>query len=739
MTKSYKNEIARLLEDTVGKNQRLSDQDAIFLFEHADLLQLADYADRANVKRNSNVAFYNINRHINPTNVCAKSCKFCAFSRKPGDEGAFTLDIPEIVERAKHAVAQGATEVHMVGGLHPRWPFQYYLDMISAVKKEFPNLHIKAFTAVEIDWIAAKARKSIEETLIALKSAGLGSMPGGGAEIFHPEIRQQICDTKVDADRWIDIHRIAHKNGLRSNATMLYGHIENYMHRVDHMRRLRELQDETNSFNVFIPLAFQPFENEMGIDHYTYGVEDLRTLAMARLYLDNFPNIKSYWVMLGQEIAQLGLNFGANDIDGTIHDEKISRMAGGRSGAGMTIQSIKSLIRNSGKTPIQRDTLYRPLEEIPLANKAENTSTIYTRASYTDDNIFESRYEEAMELLQTRSVHQLGLISQKMRQIYNKESTKTLGYALSNRYFLQSYTSLEELYNHISLDSEKSIFKLSGVVFDLSDYSNSSENQIEISKWVQFIAEKMPKLPISIHGLKGLLTCFDLQYNTRSHFFRDLVEFCSELKKFGVRTLESSYYENESSLTQSEIYTIHNAAHKADLRTIAKLSLTSNNTDEAAPQWELFVKSLIEFDKIAGQEPGLGGVFISASSFDGAVTAVDYLKALAITSLIGRNLPQIISPIALVPNTRRGLEKYLIADQAPPKLSSLLSLFGATDFGFLPNLQEFTPLIKSLINEVKTSAFNLEHRSFDFEGKKIELNWENISSLTDLGAMNQTS
>jgi aminodeoxyfutalosine synthase len=734
---SYKNEVARLLENTVGKNQRLTDEDAVFLFEHADLLQLGEYADRANIKRNSDVAFYNINRHINPTNVCAKSCKFCAFSRKPGDDGAFTLDIPEIIERARQAVAQGATEVHMVGGLHPRWPFQYYLDMISAVKNEFPSLHIKAFTAVEIDWIAAKARKSIEETLIALKSAGLGSMPGGGAEIFHPEIRQQICDTKVDADRWIDIHRIAHKNGLRSNATMLYGHIENYMHRVDHMRRLRELQDETNSFNVFIPLAFQPFENEMGIDHYTYGVEDLRTLAMARLYLDNFPNIKSYWVMLGQEIAQLGLNFGANDIDGTIHDEKISRMAGGRSGAGMTIESIKTLIRNSGKTPIQRDTLYRPLENIPSKKSETNSSLIESRESYLDKNLFETRFDEALELLQTRSVHQLGLISQKMRRLYNKDNSDTLGFALANRYFLHSYSLKEELLTHINSDLEKALVKQSGIVLDLSNSENSSETPRHLADWVEFIAERLPKLPISIHGLKGLLSCFDLQNKGRKNYFHDLVGFCSELKKFGVRTIESSYYENDSSLTPSEIYNIHNAAHKADLRTVAKLSLNYASENETAPQWELFVMTLLEFDKMAGQEPGLGGVFIAAAD-NAEVTAVDYLKALAITRLMGRNLPQVVSPIALVPNTRRALEKYLKADQAPPKISSLLPIFGATDFGLLPNLLEFTPLIKTLINEVKVSNFRSNLRGFDFEDKKLDLNSENSSSLTDLGAMNQT-
>ena len=362
----------REIEKKIESGIRLNDADALFLFESPDLLRIGALADRVNREKNQDRIFYNINRHINPTNICALSCKFCAFSRKPGEEGAYAYEIDEMVEKARTAVNQGATELHMVGGLHPRWPFKRYLDMISTMHQEFPAVHLKAFTAVELDWMARRERRTLGEILQDLKNAGLGSLPGGGAEIFHPEIRDVICDTKVSAEQWIDTHRLAHSMGLRSNCTMLYGHIERYEHRVDHMRRLRELQDETGGFNVFIPLAFQPYQNDMGIGRYTFGFDDLKTIAVARLYLDNFTNIKSYWVMLGQDIAQLGLSFGANDFDGTVTEEKISRMAGGRAGMVMSRSDLEHLILRAGRTPVERDTLYRPIDlEKSLARAAE--------------------------------------------------------------------------------------------------------------------------------------------------------------------------------------------------------------------------------------------------------------------------------------------------------------------------------------------------------------------------------
>ena len=349
----------------VNLGDRITEADALYLFEDFhDLSALGQLAESCNFKINQDIVYYNINRHINPTNICALSCKFCAYSRKINEPGAYAYSIETMVEKAGEAVRQGATEVHMVGGLHPRWTFSYYLDMIRAVKEAFPQIHIKAFTAVELDWLARKSRQGIPQVLETLKNAGLGSLPGGGAEIFDPEVRDLICDTKVSAEQWLDTHRTAHRMGLHSNATMLYGHIEKPHHRVDHMARLRALQDETHGFNAFIPLAFQPFQNEMGINRYTLGIDDLKTLAIARIFLDNFRHIKAYWIMLGQDIAQVGLNFGANDLDGTVIEEKISRMAGGRSGMALSRSLIKQIIQRAGRIPVERDTLYQPLEAL---------------------------------------------------------------------------------------------------------------------------------------------------------------------------------------------------------------------------------------------------------------------------------------------------------------------------------------------------------------------------------------
>jgi aminodeoxyfutalosine synthase len=353
----------RQIVSKIEQGIRINEADALWLFQSADLGELGQLANRVNLRRNGKAVFYNINRHINPTNICALSCKFCAYSKKIGEEGGYAYEIDEMIAKAGEAINQGATELHMVGGLHPRWNFQRYVDMIAAMRKAYPDVHLKAFTAVELDWMARKSRKTIAEVMTELRDAGLNSFPGGGAEIFHPDVRDQICDTKVSGEQWIDTHRTAHKLGLRSNCTMLYGHIESYEHRVDHMRRLRDLQDETGGFNVFIPLAFQPFQNEMGVDRYTFGADDLRTIAVARLYLDNFKHIKSYWVMLGQDIAQLALQFGANDLDGTVLEEKISRAAGGRSGMIMTRSNLESLIRRSGRIPVERTTLYEPVHE----------------------------------------------------------------------------------------------------------------------------------------------------------------------------------------------------------------------------------------------------------------------------------------------------------------------------------------------------------------------------------------
>jgi aminodeoxyfutalosine synthase len=353
------------------RGERLTFEDGVNLYSSPDLVELGAVADELNQRKNGRDVFFNVNRHINPTNICALSCKFCAFSRKPGEEGAYAYSEDEIAHRARVAAESGATEVHMVGGLHPRWKLSNYTNIIRTVKQTAPQLHVKAFTAVELDWLARKERKTVAEVLVELREAGLGSLPGGGAEIFVPYIREKICDTKLTGEGWLQIHRTAHTMGLRSNCTMLYGHIEDVEARVDHMLRLRALQDETSGFNVFIPLAYQPENNELGINRHTYGVDDLKTIAIARLMLDNFRHIKSYWVMTGDRVAQTALHFGANDLDGTVVEEKIANMAGSRAGMAMAKSKILRIIRDADRIPVERSTVYEPIRRYD--NPAEDS------------------------------------------------------------------------------------------------------------------------------------------------------------------------------------------------------------------------------------------------------------------------------------------------------------------------------------------------------------------------------
>ena len=351
------------ITEKVAAGTRINEEEAIFLFESPDLLGLGELAALANRRINGDRVFFNVNRHINHTNICVNRCKFCAFSRTADEAGAYLLDLEEIRNRAVEAHHQGATEIHMVGGLHPDLPFEFYLEMLSTVRDISPDLHIKAFTAVEIDYLAGLAGLSLTDTLLALKEAGLGSLPGGGAEILGQGVRDQLCPEKISGKRWLDIMEEVHRCGLRSNATMLYGHIESHADRVDHMRLLRELQDRTGGFQVFIPLAFQPDNNPLNLQlqRGPSGVDDLRTLAISRIYLDNFANIKAYWVMLGLKIAQVALCFGVNDLDGTVVEEKIGHDAGADSPQAMCREEIAALIRAAGRTPVERDTLYNEL------------------------------------------------------------------------------------------------------------------------------------------------------------------------------------------------------------------------------------------------------------------------------------------------------------------------------------------------------------------------------------------
>ncbi len=351
--------------EKVEQGVRVTEEDALRLYQTNDLYVLGAMANLARERKNGNDTYYNINRHIDYTNVCATTCKFCAFSRFEGEEGAFEFTHQQIAQKAKEAFErEHITELHIVGGLHPTYGFEWYEDMLRLLKKTVPSVHLKCFTGVEINFFADKYNMPYGEVLSRLKAAGLDSMPGGGAEIFHPEVREQICPGKATADQWIEVHRTAHGLGLKTNATMLYGHIETYGHRVDHMRRLRELQDETGGFQTFIPLAFHPDHTAM--DHFARpsGMEDLKTLAIGRVYLDNFPHIKAYWIMLGVRLAQLSLSYGVDDIDGTVIEEKIYHMAGADTPEIMTVGELRRLIREAGRTPVERDTLYKELKRI---------------------------------------------------------------------------------------------------------------------------------------------------------------------------------------------------------------------------------------------------------------------------------------------------------------------------------------------------------------------------------------
>ena len=352
----------RPVAENVMAGERLGFEDAVTLFRSNDLLAIGYLANSVRQKLYGKLTYFNVNRHINPTNVCVASCRLCAFGRKPDAPGAYTMALEEAFRIAGENWTEAVTEFHIVGGLHPDLPFQYYVDLIRGLRERFPTVHLKAFTAVEIAYYSHISKLSIREILGNLKEAGLGSLPGGGAEIFAPAIRRVICDHKIGAYTWLKVHRTAHELGLHSNATMLYGHIESAEDRVDHMLQLRNLQDETHGFQTFIPLAFHPANTELGklVPHReTTGFTDLKNVAISRLVLDNFPHIKAYWIMMTPRVAQVALRFGADDIDGTVVEEKIYHDAGATTPQAMTRQQLIRLIRETGLEPFERDTLYR--------------------------------------------------------------------------------------------------------------------------------------------------------------------------------------------------------------------------------------------------------------------------------------------------------------------------------------------------------------------------------------------
>ena len=350
----------------IDENKRISPYEGLFLFNHASLSLLGSIANRIREQKHGNTTYFNRNFHIEPTNVCVFSCKFCSYSRlySKREEG-WELSIDEMVDKVKAYDNKPITEVHIVGGVHPKMDIYFFEDLLKKIKLHRPDLHIKGFTAVELDYMFRKAKLSRLEGLSLLQKAGLDSLPGGGAEILDEEIRNQISGDKVDADGWLDIHRTAHLLGMHSNATMLFGHIENYEHRIQHMERLRTLQDETKGFNTFIPLKFRNHDNEMSHIAESSSIEDMKTYAMARIYLDNFPHIKAYWPMLGREQAQLSLSFGVNDMDGTIDDStKIYSMAGSEEqNPSLTTDELVNMIKQVGREAVERDTLYNVIKK----------------------------------------------------------------------------------------------------------------------------------------------------------------------------------------------------------------------------------------------------------------------------------------------------------------------------------------------------------------------------------------
>ncbi len=346
----------------VEAGHRLTFDDGLTLEASSDLFAIGQMANLVRERYNGNFGYYNVNTHINPTNVCVYKCDFCAFRADLNDPRAYVMDKAKILERADAAHQRGATELHIVGGLHHKLPFDYYVDIIRWIKDSYPEIHIKAYTGVEIEFFAKIARLSIREVLERLVEAGLGSLPGGGAEIFHPEVREAVCGAKASTETWLEVHRTAHRLGLHSNATMLYGHIDKAHHRIDHLVRLRELQDETGGFQTFIPLAFHPDNSRMDEIPKPSGMMDLKTMAISRLMLDNFPHIKAYWVMLGIKTAQVALSFGADDIDGTIVHETIYHEAGAETPQEMSVNDIRRLIAEAGRIPVERDTLYHRVD-----------------------------------------------------------------------------------------------------------------------------------------------------------------------------------------------------------------------------------------------------------------------------------------------------------------------------------------------------------------------------------------
>ena len=367
---SIKDTALKAIAEKVLANERITDEEGLILYESNHLSLLGSLAHHVRTRKHGKNVYFNRNFHIEPTNICIFTCAFCAFARRPGEEGAWEYTIEEIENIARKYQGKGVTEVHIVGGVHPKRDVHYYGEMIQRIKKILPGIHVKAFTAVELAVMIARSKMTLEEGLLKLKEYGLDSIPGGGAEIFAEDIRSQICDTKASTDQWLIIHETAHKLGIPSNCTMLYGHIEKYHHRIDHMNRLRALQDKTSGFNTFIPLKFRDDNNDLSYVGEVNMLEDLKNYAVARIFMDNIPHLKAYWPMIGKQTAQLSLSYGVDDIDGTIDDTtKIYSMAGAEEkNPALSTKELVYIIKKAGFLPIERDTLYNVIHDYSKEN-----------------------------------------------------------------------------------------------------------------------------------------------------------------------------------------------------------------------------------------------------------------------------------------------------------------------------------------------------------------------------------
>lgn len=357
----YKAGLGHILEK-VNAGGRLNLDEGRQLYNSNDILALGYLANIVRNRMNGDNTYFIYNQHINYSNICSNLCKFCAFGREKDSELAYEMSVEEVKQKVRDRLDEPITEVHMVGGIHPDLPFDYYLQLLRGIKEVKPSVHIQAFTCVEIAHLAGLAGKSVSETLQLLMDAGLGSLPGGGAEVFSPRIREATCEKKLPGTEWLEISKTAHRQGLHTNATMLYGHIETIEERLEHLQALRDAQDETKGFLAFIPLSFHPKNTAMSELSKTTGVDDLKNVAVARLFLDNFPHIKAYWVMIGPQMAQIALSFGADDMDGTVKEEVITHMAGAETDQAIGSTTLVRLIKQAGRIPVQRDTLYNVIE-----------------------------------------------------------------------------------------------------------------------------------------------------------------------------------------------------------------------------------------------------------------------------------------------------------------------------------------------------------------------------------------